>query len=75
MEQGGCGALFAGWFTRPELNIYRAIPFLVLWGTWLSCNNILFVEKEMPYFQVFSQLVAIFNQVKESSNPKLPLED
>jgi len=50
MEQGECGALFAGWFTRREINVYRAISFLVLWGNWLSRNNILFVEKDMPYF-------------------------
>jgi hypothetical protein len=66
------GLCLQGWFTKPKLNIYRVIPFLVLWGIWLSRNNRLFAKKEIPTFQVFSQVVVIYNQVKKSSTPNLP---
>jgi hypothetical protein len=50
---------------------FNALYFLFMWGVWLSQNNRLFVDKEVPTFQLFSRVVVIFSFVRKDHSPNM----
>lgn len=55
---------FQEWFIRKELKPFREIPFLVTWGICLAHKFSLFEDKSIPYFQIFTQVLAMLSVYK-----------
>lgn len=60
------------WFQKKELTEYPAIPCLILWGIWFARNAQLFENKQVPTFQVFSQVYAILQGCRMDLKERIP---
>jgi ribonuclease HI len=60
-------------FEKKELRAFRSLPCLIIWGIWLARNAQLFEDRQVPTFQVYSQVYVLFQNCRtevEERNPR-----
>jgi len=52
----------------------RYIPFLVLWGIWITRNALVFEDKATPTFKVSAQVLALISHFQTPRKALTPRE-
>ena len=47
-------------FRKKELKAYKVVPYLILRGICLACNDNMFNDKQNPTFKVYAYIYDVF---------------
>jgi len=69
MEQEIYSGLFSA-LIYLNLKPYRALPYLVMWVSWLAQNSALFEENKVPSFTTSTQVMGLLSYYKDNLGQK-----